>query len=152
MLQIISKNAEVVYKTKGSAGFDLYARLREPVIIGQGCRMVIATGVWIRPDTRSLLYWVAKLLGFSPELQVRSRSGLALKKGLIVANSPGTIDESYPDEVGVILINASEKVLTINNGDPIAQGVVALAYVRARGTKQAQIERIGGFGSTEGKK
>lgn len=126
------------YATAGAAGLDVVAAVAEPVTLAPGERRLIPTGLAI-----------ALPAGY--EAQVRARSGLALKHGIALVNSPGTIDEDYRGEVGIILINLGSDSFTINRGDRIAQIVVApvtralLAEVddlpdTARGA--------GGFGST----
>lgn len=107
-----SKRELPKYATSGSAGFDLCASISEPVVIAPGERRLIPTGTSI-----------ALPVGF--EAQVRPRSGLALKHGITVLNSPETIDSDYRGEIGVVLINHSDVDFTINDGDRIAQMVVA---------------------------
>ncbi len=100
------------YATPQSAGMDLRANLDEPVVLRPMERRLIPTGLHIAlPE------------GF--EAQVRPRSGLALKHGLTVLNAPGTIDADYRGEIGVVLINLSQEAFTINDGERIAQLVVA---------------------------
>ncbi len=95
-----------------SAGMDLRACLNESVVIERGGRALIPTGLFIElPE------------GF--EAQIRPRSGLAIKKGITVLNTPGTIDADYRGEVGVILINHSAEDFIVNNGDRICQMIVA---------------------------
>lgn len=129
-----------VYQTAGSAGLDLTAALpeRKPVRIPAGARVLIPTGL------------VAALpRGY--EAQVRPRSGLALKQGLTVLNSPGTIDSDYRGEVQVILVNLSREAAVIRRGDRIAQMVIA-PVTQARLTISAKLTATargdGGFGST----
>lgn len=100
------------YATPQSAGVDLKAHIEEAVNLAPMQRMVIPTGLCI-----------ALPVGY--EAQVRPRSGLALKHGITVLNSPGTIDADYRGEIGVILINLSDKDFTINPGERIAQLVLA---------------------------
>lgn len=100
------------YETAMSAGMDLRANINEPVVIRPLQRALIPTGLSI-----------AIPAGF--EAQVRPRSGLALKKGITVLNSPGTIDADYRGEVGVILANLSDQDFQVNDGDRIAQMVFA---------------------------
>ncbi|HAD26320.1 MAG TPA: dUTP diphosphatase [Alphaproteobacteria bacterium] len=128
------------YASAGAAGLDLYAALPagQPVTLDPGARALIPTGIALAlPD------------GF--EAQVRPRSGLALKHGVTVLNSPGTIDADYRGEVGVILWNAGNSPFTVNRGERIAQLVVA-PVTRVRLREVAQLppsERgDGGFGST----
>ena len=99
------------YLTPQAAGVDLRANLDTPVTLQPLQRMLIPTGLRIS-------------LPQGYEAQVRPRSGLALKKGITVLNSPGTIDADYRGEIGVILINLSQEVFLINDGDRIAQTVI----------------------------
>lgn len=100
------------YETVQSAGMDLRANIDAPVIIGPMQRALIPTGLSI-----------ALPAGF--EAQIRPRSGLALKKGITVLNSPGTIDADYRGDIGVILVNLSNQDFQVNDGDRIAQMVIA---------------------------
>ena len=100
------------YATSQSAGMDLRANLEEPVVLHPMERRLIPTGLHIA-------------LPEGYEAQVRPRSGLALKHGLTVPNAPGTIDADYRGEIGVVLINLSQEDFTINDGERIAQLVVA---------------------------
>lgn len=100
------------YATPQSAGMDLRANLEEPVVLHPMERRLIPTGLHIA-------------LPEGYEAQVRPRSGLALKHGLTVLNAPGTIDADYRGEIGVVLINLSQEDFTINDGERIAQLVVA---------------------------
>lgn len=100
------------YATSQSAGMDLRANLEEPVVLHPMERRLIPTGLHIA-------------LPEGYEAQVRPRSGLALKHGLTVLNPPGTIDADYRGEIGVVLINLSQEDFTINDGERIAQLVVA---------------------------
>lgn len=126
------------YATEQSAGMDLTAALEEAIEIGPGERMLIPTGLAIAlPD------------GY--EAQVRPRSGLALKHGITVLNSPGTIDADYRGEVGVILANMSQSAFTVERGMRIAQMVIAKhAKVEWEVVEElGESERgAGGFGST----
>ncbi len=107
-----SDNPLPVYETSGSAGMDLRAQLQEPVMLKPLQRALIPTGLYIElPD------------GY--EAQVRPRSGLALKKGVTVLNSPGTIDSDYRGEIKVIMINLSNETTVINTGERIAQMIIA---------------------------
>ena len=126
------------YETLASAGMDLRAHTDTPITLQPMERSLIKTGLFIE-------------LPVGIEAQVRPRSGLALKKGITVLNSPGTIDADYRGEIGVILINLSNEPFTINNGDRIAQLVIA-KHERA---DWKQVESLtetergaGGFGST----
>jgi dUTP pyrophosphatase len=107
-----SDNPLPVYETTGSAGMDLRAQLSEPVMLKPLQRALIPTGLFIElPD------------GY--EAQVRPRSGLALKKGVTVLNSPGTIDSDYRGEIKVIIINLSNETTIINTGERIAQMIIS---------------------------
>lgn len=126
------------YATPGSAGLDLRAHLEEPKVLQPGERVLIPTGLFLAlPD------------GF--EAQVRPRSGLALKHGITVLNSPGTVDADYRGDVGVILINLGAEPFTIEPGDRIAQLVLA-AYARVEWTPVEVLPETkrgaGGFGHT----
>lgn len=112
-----SNNPNPEYAHEGDSGFDIRANLESSIIIKAGKRHLIPTGLYFE-------------LPPNVELQVRSRSGLALKNGVAVLNSPGTVDNCYRGEVGVILINHGEEDFEVNHGDRIAQGV--LAYVSAK--------------------
>ena len=107
-----STNALPSYSTELSAGMDLRAWLDEPVVLQPMERILIPTGIYIE-------------LPVGYECQIRPRSGLALKRGLTVLNSPGTIDADYRGEVKVLLVNLSSEPQTIENGDRVCQMVVA---------------------------
>ena len=107
-----SKNELPKYETLLSAGMDLRANLEEPILLIPFQRLVVKTGLFIS-------------LQQGYEAQIRPRSGLALKKGITVLNSPGTIDADYRGEIGVILINLSDSDFEINTGDRIAQMIIA---------------------------
>ena len=113
-IQVINKGHQPLpqYATPQSAGMDLRANLEEPIILRPLERRLIPTGLHI-----------ALPAGY--EAQVRPRSGLALKKGITVLNSPGTIDADYRGEVGVLLINLSQEDVVVNDGERIAQMVIA---------------------------
>jgi len=100
------------YSTLLSAGMDLRAHLDESVFLAPGARALIPTGLYIS-------------LPQGYEAQIRPRSGLALKKGITVLNTPGTIDADYRGEIGIIVINLSQEDFIINDGERIAQMVVA---------------------------
>ncbi len=133
-----SKHPLPSYETNQSAGMDLRANLEESVIIGPLERILITTGLFIELPA-----------GF--EAQVRTRSGMALKKGLSVLNSPGTIDADYRGEIGVILVNISNEDQKINDGDRIAQLIVA-AVKQPKLIEVKELNKTtrgtGGFGST----
>jgi dUTP pyrophosphatase len=129
-----------VYETPGAAGADIKANLpgRADVVLQPGARALIATGLRLAiPD------------GF--EVQIRPRSGLALKHGITLVNAPGTIDSDYRGPLGVILLNTGAQIFTIVHGDRIAQMVVA-PVVQAKFVSVAQLDGTsrdqGGFGST----
>lgn len=126
------------YATQGAAGMDVLAA--EDVVLPPGGRHAVATGLAVAvPD------------GF--ELQVRPRSGLALKHGISLPNTPGTIDSDYRGELKVILINLGDRVFEVRRGDRIAQLVLA-PVVRATWLKVDELDETmrgeGGFGSTGG--
>mgnify|MGYP001483093609 FL=1 len=108
----LSKNELPKYETLLSAGMDIRANLEEPITIKPNQRSLIKTGLYIS-------------LYDGYEAQIRPRSGLALKKGITVLNSPGTIDADYRGEIGVIIANLSDSDFTIKSGDRIAQMVIA---------------------------
>jgi dUTP pyrophosphatase len=126
------------YATEGSAGLDLLAAVADPVTLQPSARALIPTGLTIA-------------LPHGYEAQVRPRSGLALKHGLTVLNSPGTIDADYRGEVQVILINLGEEPVTIARGMRIAQLVLA-PVTRAAFAEMHELPSSsrggGGFGST----
>lgn len=126
------------YATPGSAGVDLAAALEAPLVLRPGARAAVPTGIALAlPD------------GY--EAQVRPRSGLALKHGIAVLNSPGTIDSDYRGEVRVILANLGDAPVTIARGERIAQLVVApvsrVAFERVASLPESR-RGVGGFGST----
>jgi len=129
------------YATDGSAGMDLRANLDEKIVLKPLARYLVPTGLFIS-------------LPQGYEAQVRPRSGLALKKGIGLLNSPGTIDSDYRGEIGVILVNLSNENFEINDGDRIAQMVIA-AYEQAEWIQVEELDEtargVGGFGHT-GKK
>ena len=113
-VQVINRSHHALpqYTTASSAGMDLRANLQEPIELWPMQRCLVPTGLFLSLPP-----------GF--EAQVRPRSGLALKRGITVLNTPGTIDADYRGEVGVILINLSQEPFTINDGERIAQMVIA---------------------------
>jgi dUTP pyrophosphatase len=120
------------YQTIGSAGLDLHSILATTILPGE--RQLVGTGLRVN-------------LPNGTEGQVRSRSGLAAKHGIIVLNAPGTIDEDYQGEIKVILYNAGDSTFSIEKGDRIAQLVVAQVYKLAGHTLE-NIREDKGFGST----
>ena len=142
-IRIVNKstNALPQYATSQSAGIDLRANLAEPVVLKPMERKLIPTGLFIE-------------LPEGYEAQIRPRSGLALKHGITVLNTPGTIDADYRGEIGVILINLSTEDFKIEHGERICQMVIA----RHEQAEWIQVEELnktergaGGFGHT-GKK
>lgn len=133
-----SKHALPNYETIASAGMDLRANLEESIILKPLERTIVKTGLFIA-------------LPIGTEAQVRPRSGLAAKKGITVLNAPGTVDADYRGEIGVILINLSDEDFTINNGERIAQLVIA-KHERAEWVQVDVLDETdrgaGGFGST----
>ena len=113
-IKIINKSKHKLpqYETKFSAGMDVRANINEPIVLGPMERTMVKTGLFVEIPR-----------GY--EIQVRPRSGLALKKGITVLNSPGTIDADYRGEIGVLLINLSSKKFLIEDGERIAQLVLA---------------------------
>ena len=139
-IKIINKSSHALphYETIASAGMDLRANLSESKTLKPLERTIVGTGLFIE-------------LPIGTEAQVRPRSGLAAKKGITVLNAPGTVDADYRGEIGVILVNLSNEDFTINNGERIAQLVIA-KHERA---DWEQVEILsdtdrgeGGFGST----
>ena len=126
------------YETIASAGMDLRANLTEARILKPLERTIVGTGLFIE-------------LPIGTEAQVRPRSGLAAKKGITVLNAPGTIDADYRGEIGVILVNLSNEDFIIQNGERIAQLVIA-KHERAKWINVEELSETsrgeGGFGST----
>ncbi len=106
-----SNNPDPIYAHVGDSGFDIRASIKESITLKPMERKLISTGLSfeLSPNT---------------ELQIRPRSGMALKHGITVLNTPGTVDEGYRGDVGVIIINLSNEKYIINDGDKIAQGVI----------------------------
>ncbi len=139
-IQIINKSKHVLpqYATALSAGMDLRANIDTPILLKPMQRKLVPTGLYIAlPE------------GF--EAQIRPRSGLALKKGITLLNTPGTIDADYRGEIGVIVVNLSEEDFIIEDGERIAQMVIA-RYEKAEWEEVevlGETERgDGGFGHT----
>ena len=139
-VQIINKSKHSLpqYATSSSAGMDLRANLDNPIVLKPLQRCLVPTGLYIAlPE------------GF--EAQIRPRSGLALKKGITLLNTPGTIDADYRGEIGVIVINLSAEDFIIEDGERIAQMVIA-RYEQAEWQEVEVLEDTergaGGFGHT----
>ena len=140
ILKIINKSCNPLprYESEQAAGMDIRCHLAEPVTLQPLERKLLPTGLYIE-------------LPIGYEAQIRPRSGLALKRGLTVLNTPGTIDADYRGEIKVILVNLSNQEFTINRGERIAQMVVA----RHEKVEWDEVETLdqtergaGGFGST----
>lgn len=139
-INVINRSSHALpeYETMASAGLDLRANIEAPITLKPLERTIVKTGLYIE-------------LPIGYEAQVRPRSGLAAKKGITVLNAPGTIDADYRGEVGVILVNLSNEPFTIENGERVAQMVIA----RHERIEWSPVEELsetsrgaGGFGST----
>ena len=141
------------YHTEGSAGLDLAANLNiEPIIVADATYEKTLQSVKIKPFGRVLIKTGIKVeIPKGYELQIRPRSGLSLKSGLMVSNSPGTIDSDYRGDIGIIITNVSNKTVIINHGDRIAQAVLS-KFERITFKVVNSVEKTergeGGFGST----
>jgi len=139
-IKIINKSSHDVphYETLASAGMDLRANIPEAIVLKPLERSIVRTGLFIE-------------LPVGIEAQVRPRSGLAAKKGITVLNAPGTIDADYRGEIGVILANLSNEDFIIQNGERIAQLIIA-KHERAEWVEVEALSETdrgeGGFGST----
>lgn len=139
-IKIINKSQHPLpnYETIASAGMDLRADLEAPITLATLGRVIVKTGLFIE-------------LPIGYEAQVRPRSGLAIKKGITVLNSPGTVDADYRGEIGVILVNLSNEDFVIENGERIAQLIIA-KHERAEWIEVQELSETsrgeGGFGST----
>ena len=139
-IKVINKSKHDLpkYQTELSAGMDLYANIDEPITLKPLERTLVKTGLFIS-------------LPKGYEAQIRPRSGLAFKNGITVLNTPGTIDADYRGEIGVILVNLSADDFTINDGDRIAQLVIA-KYETAFWEEVENLDETnrgeGGFGSS----
>jgi len=139
-IKIINKSAHPLpgYETLLSAGMDLRAHIDEPIVLRPMERAIVKTGLFLE-------------LPIGVEAQVRPRSGLAAKKGVTVLNAPGTVDADYRGEIGVILVNLSNEVFVVENGERIAQLVIA-KHERANWIEVEVLSETsrgeGGFGST----
>jgi dUTP pyrophosphatase len=133
-----SNHALPHYETNASAGMDLRANLEMPLTLGSLERRVIKTGLFLE-------------LPVGYEAQIRPRSGLAVKKGITVLNTPGTIDADYRGEIGVILVNLSNEPFVVEDGERIAQMVIT-SHERAEWVEVNELSQTsrgaGGFGST----
>ena len=133
-----SKHALPAYATEAAAGMDLRANLPEPVVLKPLERRLIPTGLFIE-------------LPVGYEAQIRPRSGLAIKKGITVLNSPGTIDADYRGEVCVILVNLSAEEFVVEDGERICQMVIA-RHEQAEWVEVGELDATergaGGFGHT----
>ena len=142
-VKIINRSSHLLpaYETSAAAGMDIRAQLDQPVTLKPLQRALIPTGLFIE-------------LPAGAEAQVRPRSGLAAKKGITVLNSPGTIDADYRGEIKVILVNLSDEIFVVENGERIAQLVVA-KHERVEWQLTESLEEsdrgAGGFGSTGNK-
>lgn len=139
-VQIINKSKHPLpqYATECSAGMDIRANLNEPIVLKSLQRCLVPTGLYISLPR-----------GF--EAQMRPRSGLALKKGITLLNTPGTIDADYRGEIGIILVNLSAEDFVVEDGERIAQMVIA----RHEQAEWVEVETLdetergeGGFGHT----
>lgn len=139
-IRIINKSQHALpsYETIASAGMDLRANIDAPIVLKPLERTIVKTGLFIE-------------LPIGYEAQIRPRSGLAIKKGITLVNTPGTIDADYRGEIGIILINLSNEDFTIENGERIAQMVIA-KHERALWVEVDELSETergaGGFGST----
>lgn len=139
-IKIINKSQHPLpsYETIASAGMDLRADLIDSIILNPLERAIVKTGLFIE-------------LPIGYEAQVRPRSGLAAKKGITVLNSPGTVDADYRGEIGVILVNLSNETFVVENGERIAQLIIA-KHERAEWIEVQELSETsrgeGGFGST----
>lgn len=139
-VKVINKSRHALphYATDLSAGMDLRANLEAAKVLQPGERALIPTGIFME-------------LPGGYEAQVRPRSGLALKHGVTVLNAPGTVDADYRGEVGVILVNLGQTAFTVEDGERVAQLVVA-PYSRVEWTETHELNETdrgaGGFGST----
>lgn len=134
----LSKHPLPKYQTALSAGMDLHANLENPIVIQPGHREIISTGLFLA-------------LPEGYEAQIRPRSGLAFKHGVTVLNSPGTIDADYRGEIKVLLINHGQEAFEINDGERIAQMVIA-EYTSIQWEETTQLNDTergeGGYGSS----
>lgn len=128
-IRSVSKHPLPAYQSKEAAGLDLQANLEEPIVLESLGRAIIPTGLFVSIPQ-----------GY--ELQIRARSGMAIKHGISLANGIGTIDSDYRGEIGVILVNLSKEPYTIHDGDRIAQMVLSKV-------EQAQLHAVDILDETE---
>lgn len=139
-IKVINKSKHLLpeYATENSAGMDLRANIDEPIVLKPLERALIPTGMFIA-------------LPHGYEAQVRPRSGLAIKKGITVLNTPGTIDSDYRGMIGVILVNLSNEDFVVNDGERIAQMVIS-KYEHAEWEEVDELDETergaGGYGHT----
>ena len=139
LVKKFNKNIKLpVYKTSGSSGMDLIAYIKKKIIIYPGKTKIIPTGISLAIPNNY-------------EIQIRPRSGLAIKKGISVLNTPGTVDSDYRGEIKIILINLSKKRFIVNSGDRIAQ-MILCPVVKGKFKEVKKLPKTvrgkGGFGST----
>ena len=140
LIKKINKNIILPqYKTDGSSGMDLMANVKRAVKIMPGEKKIVSTGIMVAIPKQY-------------EIQIRPRSGLALKNGITVLNTPGTIDSDYRGEIKVILINLGKEIFKINKNDRIAQMIICpIIKTKLKEVKNLPktIRGKGGFGSTD---
>lgn len=141
VVRVVNKSSNPLpqYQTKGSAGMDIHADLKEEILIKPFQRVLIPTGLFLEIP-----------LGY--EVQIRPRSGLALKNGITIPNSPATIDSDYRGEIKVILLNMGQEDFIVKPGDRIAQIVIAkhelIDWEKVNKISDPKTRGVGGFGST----
>ena len=139
LVKKFDKNIKLpAYKTSGSSGMDLVAYIKNKIIINPGKTAMIPTGI-------------AVAIPRHYEIQIRPRSGLAVKKGISVLNTPGTVDSDYRGEIKIILINLSKKSFMVKSGDRVAQMIlcpVAKGKLQEVKNLPKTVRGKGGFGST----
>ena len=139
LVKKFDKNIKLpAYKTSGSSGMDLVAYIKKKIIINPGKTELIPTGI-------------SMAIPKNYEIQIRPRSGLAIKNGISVLNSPGTIDSDYRGEIKIILINLSKKPFVVKSGDRIAQMIicpVVKGKLKEVKSLPKSVRGKGGFGST----
>lgn len=158
LLRFVNKspNANPVYANVGDSGFDLRAWIQES---DNGAKLNKETGkyqITLKSLERTLIHTgIYAEIPDDCEVQVRPRSGLALKQGLSICNTPGTVDTNYVNEIGIIAINLSKKPITIEDGDKIAQAVLMPVYnsyytalEEVKNIKENEFRNMDGFGSS----